>query len=66
MAKCDDLIALFDLADRKGFDVTRAMRRDHWRLIDPNGELVRRETGTAAFTLTEAIRFLEAKPDRKA
>jgi len=64
MAKRDELLALFDLADRKGFDVTQSTMRDHVRLIDGEGKLVRNKNGGAAFSHTEARRFLEALPDR--
>jgi hypothetical protein len=30
-----------DLADRKGFDVTQSTMRDHVRLIDGDGNLVK-------------------------
>jgi hypothetical protein len=41
MAKRDELLALYDLADRKGFDVTPSTMRDHVRLIDGDGNLDR-------------------------
>jgi hypothetical protein len=66
MAKSDELLALSDLADRKGFDVAKARMRDHVRLIDPNGRLVVKESGGAVFSYAEARRYLEALPDRKA
>jgi hypothetical protein len=33
MAKRDELLALFDLAERKGHDVTQSTTKDHVRLI---------------------------------
>jgi hypothetical protein len=41
MAKRDELLRLFDLADRKGYDVTQSTMRDHVRLIDGDGNLVK-------------------------
>jgi hypothetical protein len=65
MATRDELLALFDLAERKGFDVTQSTMRNHVRLIGPDGELVKNKTGGAAFGYAEARGFLEALPDRK-
>jgi hypothetical protein len=48
MAKRDELLALYDLADRKGFDVTQSTMRDHVRLIDGDGNLVRNKMNGAA------------------
>ena len=57
---------LLSLAKRKGFDVTRTIVKHLWRLTGPNGAIVRhRETGSAAFTFKQAMRYLEAQPDRK-
>jgi hypothetical protein len=39
--------------------------RDHVRLIDGNGNLVKNKNGGAAHSYGEAQRFLEALPDRK-
>ena len=47
MARRDELLALFDLADRKGFDVTQSTMRDHVRLIGPDGNLVKSKNGGA-------------------
>jgi hypothetical protein len=33
MAKRDELRRLYDLADRKGYDVTQSTMRDHVRLV---------------------------------
>jgi hypothetical protein len=59
-----ELLALFDLADRKGFDVTQSTMRNHVRLIGPDGELVKNDKGGAAFSYAEARRYLESLPDR--
>jgi len=63
MAKRDELLRLYDLADRKGFDVTQSTMRDHVRLIDGDGNLVKNQNGGFAFSY--AGRFLEALPDQK-
>ena len=62
MAKRDELLALFDLADRKGFDVMQSTMRDHVRLADPEGNLVKNKNGGAAFSYAEARRYLESLP----
>jgi hypothetical protein len=64
MAKRNELLALFDLADSKGFDVTKGVLRNHVRLIDPDGKTIKRESGSAAFSRVEARRYLEGLPDR--
>jgi len=61
----DQILALFELADRKGYDVTQSTMRDHVRLIDGEGNLVKNKTGGAVFSYAEARRFLEALPERK-
>jgi hypothetical protein len=38
--------------------------RDHVRLIDGEGNLVKNKNGGAAFSYAEARRFLEALPDK--
>jgi hypothetical protein len=63
MAKRDELLRLFDLADRKGFDVTQSTMRDHVRLVDPEGNLVKNKNGGAVFSYAEARRYLESLPD---
>jgi len=60
MAKRDELLRLYDLADRKGFDVTQSTAM----LIDGEGNLVKNKNGGAAHSYAEARRFLEALPDR--
>jgi hypothetical protein len=65
MAKRDQILALFDLAERKGHDVTQSTMRDHVRLIDKDGNLVKNKNGGAAFSYGDARLFLEALPDRK-
>jgi hypothetical protein len=57
---------LLDLANAKGYTFTKAILRDHVRLTDPEGRRVVKDGGGSAFTYTEARRFLEALPDRKA
>jgi hypothetical protein len=53
------------LADQKGFDLARSTIRDHWRLIDGQGRTVRKPgIKSAAFSVREAMHFLEAKPNR--
>ncbi len=64
MAKRDELLKLYDLADRKGYDVTQSTMRDHLRLIDKDGNLVKNKCGGAAFSYGEARRFLEEQTDR--
>jgi hypothetical protein len=66
MSRKDEVLRLMELADRKGFDVTRSTIRDHWRLIDRHGKTVRNgHTNSAAFKVREATRLLEEQPDRK-
>ena len=60
MAKRDELLRLFDLADLKGFDVTQSTMRDHVRLIGPDGNLVKNKNGGAAHSFGEARRYLES------
>jgi len=65
MAKRDDQIrALFNLAYRKGYDITKAVFRDHYRLVDPTGEIVKRKNGSTAHSLAEAREYLEQLPDQ--
>jgi hypothetical protein len=59
MATRDQILDLFDLADRKGHDVTQSTMRDHVRLIDTGGNLVKNTNGGAAFSYAEARRYLE-------
>jgi hypothetical protein len=47
MAKRDELLRLYELADRKGFDVTQSTMRNHVRLIDGHGNLVKNKNGGA-------------------
>jgi len=51
MAKRDQILALYELADRKGYDVTQSTMRDHVRLIGPDGNLggAQLRRGTAVF-----------------
>ena len=65
MAQRDQLLALYEPADRKGYDVTQSTMRDHVRLIDKDGNLVRNEISEAAHSSAEAQRYLEALPNRK-
>jgi len=65
IAKRDQILALYDLADRKGFDVTQSTMRDHSRLIDGDGKLVKNKSGGAQRSAGEARRYLVALPDRK-
>jgi|AP12_2_1047962.scaffolds.fasta_scaffold227564_1 hypothetical protein len=66
MARRNDQIrALFELAERKGHDATKAVLRDHFRLVTPAGEVVKRANGSTAHSLTEATEYLEKLPDRK-
>jgi hypothetical protein len=61
----DDLAELRALAGEKGFDLERANMRDRWRLVDEaTGELAKNESGSAAFTVAAAIKFLRRLPDR--
>jgi len=52
MAKRDELLALYDLADRKGHAVTQSTMRDHVRLTDPEGGRVVKDGGGSAFSWT--------------
>ena len=64
MATDREIRDLFDLADRKGHSITKAIMRDHVNLFDPNGRRVKREDrGSTAFTYREAVEFLKAMPD---
>lgn len=65
MAREEHVSQLFDLAARKGYDITKAVLGDHYRLVDPTGEIVKRQTGSAAFGYAEAMEYLEKLPDRK-
>ena len=51
MGKPDNLFRCHDLADRKGYDVTQSTMRDHLRLIDKDGNLIKNKNGGAAFRL---------------
>lgn len=65
MTRKAEILRLFSLADRKGFDVARSTIRDRWRLVDSEGKTARKHgTNLAAFTARDAILFLEAMPDR--
>jgi len=64
VAKHEELLKLYDLADRKGFDVTQSTMRDHIRLIDQDGNLVKNKNGGAAHSYAEARRYLGALPDQ--
>ena len=57
MAKREELLRLFDLADRKGYDVTQSTMRDHVRLIDGQGNLVKNKNGGA----TRYLAYLHRK-----
>jgi hypothetical protein len=59
MAKRDQLLALYELADRKGYDMTQSTMRDHVRLIDQGGNLVKNKTGGATRYLGRA--YLQRK-----
>ena len=56
------LMELLDLANRKGYVVTKAILRDHVRLTDPEGRRVVKDGGSSASSLTEARRYLEGLP----
>jgi hypothetical protein len=45
--------------------VTQSTMRDHVRLIDGDGILVKNKNGGAAFSYAEARRYLEGLPDRR-
>ena len=64
MAQDRDIIRLFDLADQKHYAVSRTSLSSDVRLIDVEGKLATPQSGSTGFSLTEAIRFLEAQPDR--
>lgn len=57
MPKHDELLALFDLASRKGHEVTQSTMRDHVRLIGPDSELSE-EQEQRAVSYAEARRYL--------
>ena len=73
MLKRDEILRLFDLADRKGYRVVKAilrdhikaLMRDHVRLIDGEGNLVKNRKGGAAHSYAEARQHLESLPDRR-
>jgi len=65
MAKRDQILALFDLADRKGIEVTQSTIRDHVQLIRPDDKPIKSDKDGAAFSYAEARRYLEALPDRE-
>jgi hypothetical protein len=48
----------YDLADRKGYNVTQSTTRDYVRLIGLDGNPVKNESGGAAYSYTEATRYL--------
>jgi hypothetical protein len=56
MARRDEIVSLYDLADRKGFDVTKSTMRGHVRLVDGDGNLVKNKNGGAVFGYAEARR----------
>jgi hypothetical protein len=59
------LMDLLDLANSKGYTFTKAIMRDHVRLTDPEGRrVVKDDTGSLAFSYSEARRFLEMLADR--
>ena len=59
-----DLFALCKLAEAKGFEVMLSTMRGHVRLIDSDGNLVKNQNSGAAFSLTEARRYLEGQDGR--
>lgn len=59
------ILEIFDLADRKGFDVVKATMKGCVRLIGPDGKSVRNEKGGAAFSYAEARRYLGELPDQR-
>jgi hypothetical protein len=62
MAARDDLARLRALAAQKGYRLDRAITRGRWRLIDEvTGDTAADETGSATFTVAEAIRFLRSR-----
>jgi len=63
-----DYVALLrGLAAEKGYRVERAIRRNHWQLIDDDGDAATNpDNGSTAFTLSAALLFLgEAKSRRR-
>jgi hypothetical protein len=60
MAKRDELLALYELAERKGFDVTQSTMRNHVRLVGPDGNLVKNKGGGAAHSYGEARRYVNS------
>ena len=64
MTRKTEVLRMMDLAERKGFKVRRSTVRDHWRLIDEEGNSVRKQgTKSAAFTVSEAAEFLATVRD---
>ena len=54
------------MAGERGYTAERAHRRNHWRLIGPDGEpAVDRKTGSTAFAYRDAIAFLSRVPVRR-
>ena len=59
MASRDDEGLLRGLAGDVGYTVAPALCRNHWRLTDAHGvPAVDPKTGSAAFTIEAAMRFL--------
>jgi len=55
---------LRSLAGSKGYTPERAMLRDHWRLRFRDGKLAMNpRTNATAFSISEAMAFLEGRPD---
>ncbi len=61
MATRDDVAQLRALAGERDYSIERAIMRGRWRLRDDKtGDLAVNRRGSAAFTITEAVKFLRA------
>jgi hypothetical protein len=59
MATRDYIALLRGLAAEKGYRVERAVRHNHWRLIDDDGKTaINPHTRSSSFTLPAALQFL--------
>lgn len=64
MLRRDNIIVeLFDLANRKGFAVTRGIQDDHVRLTAADGTRPKTADGSVGFSYEQAVAYLEDQPD---
>ena len=61
----DDVATLRALAGATGYTIENAFKKDRWRLIDRHGVATKNpKTGSIAFTVVSAIKFLKTSRDR--